>query len=57
MAIQTATTGQLANAQRIAVEQARYTAEHSAPCVNLIEHMRLAPGEKSVVVPKVNTIV
>lgn len=53
MATQTATTGQLANAQRIAIEQARYTAEHSAPVINLVEHMRLAPGEKSVVVPKV----
>jgi len=53
MAIQTATTGQLANAQRIAIEQARYTAEHSAPCVNLVEHMRLEQGEKSVVVPNV----
>lgn len=54
MPTQTATTGQLANAQRIAIEQARYTAEHSAPCINLVEHMRLAPGEKSIVVPKVS---
>ena len=41
MATQTATTGQLENAQGIMIAAARYTAEHSAPCVNLIEHMTL----------------
>lgn len=53
MAIQTATTGQLDNAQRIAIASARYTAEHSYPCKNLIEHMTLKQGEKTLTVPKV----
>lgn len=53
MAIQTATTGQLENAQRIAIEETRYTAEHNAPMLQLIEQMRLGKGEKSITVPKV----
>src|SRR3990167_4831702 len=53
MPIQGATTGQLENAQRITISQMRYTAEHNAPCVNLIEHFRLGKGEKSITVPKV----
>jgi hypothetical protein len=53
MALQTATTSQLANAQRVVVEQIRFTAEHNAPTVNLVEHMRLGKGEKSITVPKV----
>lgn len=53
MAIQTATTGQLENAQRIAIAQTRYTAEHSAPMTALVEHFSLAQGEKTVTVPKV----
>lgn len=53
MAIQTATTGQLENAQRIAIEETRYTAEHNAPMLQLVERMRLAQGEKSITVPKV----
>src|SRR4030042_507339 len=51
--IQKETTGQLEDAQRIAIEQARFTAEHNAPCLGLIEQFRLGKGEKSVVVPKV----
>ena len=47
------TTGQLENAQRIAIEEARYTMEHNMPLVNLIEHMTLKQGEKQVTVPKV----
>ena len=43
----------MANAQRIAIEQTRYTAEHNAPCLGLIEKMSLGKGEKSVTVPKV----
>ncbi len=50
---QTATTGQLANAQRIVIAQARYTMEFNAPCVELVEQMILEQGAKSVVVPKV----
>ncbi len=53
MPIQTATTGNLASAQRIVIEQIRYTAEHSAPVINLVEKLRLAQGEKSITVPKV----
>ena len=53
MAIQTPTTGQLENAQRIVVGKVRYTAEHNAPCINLIEHMTLGKGEKTITVPKV----
>lgn len=53
MSIQTATTGQLEDAQRIAIETTRYTAEHNAPMLGLIERMRLSKGEKQVTVPKV----
>ena len=50
---QTATSGQLANAQRIVIAQARYTMEHNAPNVELIEQMVLEQGAKTVTVPKV----
>lgn len=53
MAIQTAVTGNLENAQRIVIEQARYTAEHNAPMLGLVEHFTLGKGEKSITVPKV----
>ena len=53
MPIQIATTGQLENAQRIAIGEARYTTEHNAPVVELVENMQLADGEKQVDVPKV----
>jgi len=53
MALQIATTGQLDEAQRIAIAQARFTAEHNDPCVNTIEKLTLKQGEKSVTVPKV----
>jgi len=53
MAIQTATTGNLDNAQRIAIAECRYTMEHNQPCVELIEHMTLKKGEKTITVPKV----
>jgi hypothetical protein len=53
MSIQTATTGQLENAQRISIAMARYTAEHSAPTINLVEHMTLKSGEKSITLPDV----
>ncbi len=51
--VQTATTGNLASAQRIVIEQARYTAEHNAPMLQLVEHFRLGKGEKQIDVPKV----
>jgi hypothetical protein len=54
---QTATSGQLANAQRIVIAQARYTMEHNAPNVELIEQMVLEQGAKQVTVPKVGQFV
>lgn len=53
MAIQIATTGSLEDAQRIIVAEVRYTAEHNAPCKNLVEHFTLGKGEKSITVPKI----
>lgn len=53
MAVQTATTGQLENAQNIAIAKCRFTMEHNAPCVELVEHMTLKKGEKQITVPKV----
>lgn len=53
MAIQTATTGQLENAQNIIIAESRFTMEHNAPCRALIEHMSLPKGAKQVTVPKV----
>ena len=52
MATQTATTGELDHAQRIAIASCRYTAEHNAPCRNLIESFTLRQGEKQITVPK-----
>ncbi len=51
--VQTANTGNLASAQRIVIEQARYTAEHNAPMLQLVEHFRLEKGAKQIDVPKV----
>ncbi|KKL95532.1 hypothetical protein LCGC14_1853660 [marine sediment metagenome] len=50
---QTAQTGNLASAQRIVIEQARYTAEHNAPMLQLVEQFKLKKGEKQIDVPKV----
>ena len=50
---QTATTGNLENAQRIILAAARYTEEHNAPAVALIESFDLPKGAKQVTVPKV----
>jgi len=50
---QTATTGSLANAQRIVVSAVRYTEEHNAPAMALTEQFTLGKGNKSVTVPKV----
>ena len=50
---QTATTGNLENAQRIILAAARYTEEHNAPAINLIEQFTLPKGSKQVTVPKV----
>ena len=50
---QTATTGNLENAQRIILAAARYTEEHNAPAMALIESFTLPKGAKQVTVPKV----
>ena len=50
---QAATTGNLENAQRIIIASARYTEEHNAPAMNLIEQFTLPKGSKQVTVPKV----
>ena len=50
---QTATTGNLENAQRIIIAAARYTEEHNAPALALIEQFQLPKGSKQVTVPKV----
>lgn len=50
---QTATTGNLASAQRITIAAVRYTEEHNTPAMQLIEHMTLENGAKQVTVPKV----
>lgn len=52
MALQTATTGQLENAQNIVISKVRFTMEHNQPCVELVEHLNLGKGEKSLRVPK-----
>jgi len=50
---QTATTGNLENAQRIIIAASRYTEEHNAPAMALIESFNLEKGAKQVTVPKV----
>mgnify|MGYP005818177447 FL=1 len=50
---QTATTGNLENAQKTIIAVARYTEEHNAPAMALIEKFTLGKGEKTVTVPKV----
>ena len=50
---QTATTGNLENAQRTIIAAARYTEEHNAPALALIEKFTLGKGEKTVTVPTV----
>ena len=51
--VQTATTGGLEAAQKIIIASSRYTEEHNAPSIALIESFNLAKGEKSMTVPKV----
>ena len=53
MPIQAATTGQLENAQNIALTESLFTTEHSAPNKQLIRHFTLNQGEKQLTVPKV----
>ena len=50
---QNATTGNLEAASKIIIAAARYTEEHNAPAMALIESFSLASGSKQVTVPKV----
>ena len=50
---QTATTGNLENAQRIMIAATVYTEEHNAPMMALTEQFALKKGDKQVTVPKV----
>ena len=50
---QTATTGNLESASKIIISTARYTEEHNAPALALIEPFTLPKGAKQVTVPKV----
>ena len=50
---QTATTGNLESASKIIIAAARYTEEHNAPAMALIEKFSLPKGAKQVTVPKV----
>ena len=50
---QAATTGNLESAQKIILAAARYTEEHNAPAMALIESFTLPKGAKQVTVPKV----
>ena len=46
-------TGNLENAQNIILAAARFTEEHNAPAVQLVEKLNLSQGAKQVTVPKV----
>ena len=50
---QTATTGNLEKAQKTIIATARYTEEHNAPAMALIESMNLPRGARNITVPKV----
>ena len=51
--VQTSTTGNLQNMSRIMLASARYTEEHNAPMVGLIEKFNLKKGEYQLTIPKV----
>lgn len=53
MATQTATTGNLENAQNIILAQSRYTMEYNMPTANLVEKFTLGKGNKQLTIPKV----
>ena len=50
---QTSTTGSLENASREMITTARYTEEHNAPCMELVEKFTLQKGSDTLIVPKV----
>jgi hypothetical protein len=51
--VQSSTTSQLENASKEIIATARYTEEHNAPMVQLVERFRLERGSDSLVIPKV----
>jgi len=53
MAVQTSGTGNLQAMSRIMLASARYTEEHNAPMVGLIEKFNLGKGEYQLTIPKV----
>ena len=53
MAVQTSGTGNLQSMSRIMLASARYTEEHNAPMVGLIEKFNLGKGEYQLTIPKV----
>jgi len=56
MAVQTSSTGNLQNMSRIMLASARYTEEHNAPMLGLVEKFNLGKGEYQLTVPKVATM-
>jgi hypothetical protein len=50
---QTATTGNLENASRTIIAASKYTEEHNAPAMALIEKFILQKGSRAITVPKV----
>jgi hypothetical protein len=54
---QTATSGQLANAQKIIISNVIFTNEHNSPAMALTQQFKLGQGEKSVTVPKVGQFI
>lgn len=56
MAVQTSTTGQLENASKEMIAMARFTTEHNAPMLQLVERFKLERGADTLVVPKVAQI-
>lgn len=53
MAIQTATTGNLENAQTTVIAKCLHTEQHNAPCANLVTKLRLNKGQSTMTWPKV----
>lgn len=49
----TATSNNLANAQKVAIRETRYVQEHNAPAWNAVTHFTLPKGERSQTVPKI----
>jgi len=53
MAVQTSKTGSLEEASLEMIARARFTEEHNAPCMALVEKFKLDQGRDTLVVPKV----